>query len=65
MIHAGRFNIAIYELLCDYNKQKSAELIKKMGTKWCCHPANASKRLETPLPILSDRNGSKILKRRP
>ena len=64
MIHAGRFNIAIYELLCDYNKQRSVELIKKMGTKWCCHPDNASKRLETPLPVLSERITSKVLNKK-
>ena len=65
MIHAGRFNIHIYELLCDYNKQRATEIIKKMGTKWCCHPDNAAKRLEVPLPILSDQRASKILRRKP
>lgn len=64
MIHAGRFNIEIYELLCEYNAQKSKEAIKKMGTRWCCHPDNAAKRLEIPLPILSDRITSKVLTRK-
>lgn len=64
MIHAGRFNIGIYELLCDYNKQRATEIIKKMGTKWCCHPDNAAKRLEVPLPVLSDRITSKILRKK-
>lgn len=64
MIHNGRFNYAIYELLCNYNKHKAIETIEKMGTKWCCHPANAAKRLEVPLPVLSERTGSKILRKK-
>lgn len=64
MIRAGRFNYAIYELLCTSNKQKTQEMIKKMGAKWCCHPDNAVKRLEVPLPILSDRTASKILRKK-
>lgn len=63
MIKAGRFNDGIYDLLVEANKVKSAELIKKMGTKWCCHPVNAVKRLEVPLEILKQ-NQSKILKRK-
>ena len=63
MIVAGRFNNDIYELLCEYNKQSVKEIIKKMGNKWCCHPDNAVKRLETPLPVLSDKS-SKILRRK-
>jgi hypothetical protein len=64
MIRAGRFNYAIYELLCASNKQRTQEMIKKMGAKWCCHPDNAIKRLEVPLPILSDRTASKILRKK-
>jgi hypothetical protein len=64
MIHAGRFNTHIYDLLCEYNAAKTKEMIKEMGTKWCCHPANATKRLDTPLPILADRVASKILRKK-
>jgi hypothetical protein len=64
MIRAGRFNYAIYEMLCELNKQKNQEMIKEMGTKWCCHPDNAAKRLEVPLPVLSDRIASKILRKK-
>jgi hypothetical protein len=65
MIRAGRFNFAIYELLCESNEKNSKDMIKKMGAKWCCHPDNAVKRLEVPLPILSDRTASKILRKKP
>ena len=64
MIEAGRFNFDIYELLVEQNASNAKESIKKMGEKWCCHPANKVKRLEMPLPILSDMRASKILKTR-
>ena len=40
MIQAGRFN-AVADLLQKYNTQKSEEMIKKMGSKWCCHPSKS------------------------
>lgn len=62
MLQAGKFNYEIYELLCKYNTQKSKEMVKKMGDKWCCHPSNAVKRLAIPLEILK-MNQSKILRK--
>jgi hypothetical protein len=59
MIAAGRFNYDIYELLIAYNKERAKEMIQQMGAKWCLHPLNATKRLDTPLPLLN--RGSKIL----
>jgi hypothetical protein len=50
---AGRYN-AVYDLMPQYNMIKSQEIIKTMGTKWCCHPDNAVKKLEVPLPILNE-----------
>jgi hypothetical protein len=64
MIRAGRFNYAIYELLCESNEKNAKDMIAKMGAKWCCHPDNAVKRLEVPLPILSDRIASKVLRKK-
>jgi hypothetical protein len=65
MIEAGRFNYSIYELLCESNKQNSVQMIKKMGTKWCCHSDNATKRLDIPLSILPDRIAAKVLRKKP
>jgi hypothetical protein len=62
MINAGRFNYDIYELLIAYNKERAKEMIQQMGTKWCLHPLNAIKRLDTPLPLLN--RGSRILMER-
>ena len=45
MIRAGRFNYAIYELLCESNEKNAKDMIAKMGANWCCHPHNAVKRL--------------------
>jgi hypothetical protein len=59
MINAGKFNYDIYELLIEYNKDRAKEMIQQMGTKWCLHPLNATKRLDTPLPLLN--RGSRIL----
>ena len=63
MIHAGRFNYEIYELLCNQNAINSKAAIKKMGNKWVCHPDNYVKRLEMPLDVLNAHRGSKILTR--
>jgi hypothetical protein len=62
MIAAGRFNFAIYELLCQQNAVNNKIAVKKMGAKWCCHPDNAVKRLEVPYDLLNAHRGSKILK---
>ncbi len=64
MIKRGRFNNDIYELLVKQNAINAKVMIKKMGSKWCCHPDNAVKRLDVPLPLLSDLRVSKILKAR-
>lgn len=62
MIEAGKFNYGIYELLVEYNKQQAKDMIIAMGTKWCLHPDNATKKLDVPLQILdSHRMGSKVL----
>lgn len=60
MIKSGRFGWEIYELLVVQNAKNSKEMIKKMGNKWVCHPDNHIKRLDVPLPILSQ---SKVLGR--
>lgn len=62
MIRAGRFNGSIYDLLVEQNKINAQEKIKEMGDKWCCHPKNMVKRLDVPLPLLSDARNSKVLK---
>ena len=59
MIEAGRFSYAMYELLVDLNAANSKAMIKKMGSKWVCHPDNQVKRLETPLGQLT--KGSRVL----
>ena len=64
MIHRGIFNYDIYELLVKHNALAAKKQIKKMGNKWCCHPDNKVKRLDVPLPLLSDARTSKILKRK-
>ena len=51
LMQAGRHNV-IYDLLPQYNLEKSQAIIKEMGTKWCCHPDNAVKKLEVPVAIL-------------
>ena len=53
MMKAGRHS-AVYDLMPQYNLLKSQEIIKAMGTKWCCHSDNAVKKLEVPLPILNE-----------
>lgn len=62
MMKAGRHN-AVYDLMPQYNMIKSQEIIKTMGAKWCCHPDNAVKKLEVPLPILTEPR-TKVLKRK-
>jgi len=62
MIAAGHFSYDIYELLVEHNKIVAKEMIAKMGEKWCLHPKNAVKRLDTPLPLLN--RESKVLKRK-
>jgi len=61
MIGAGKFNYEIYSLLVKMNQDKTDKLIKKMGNKWCCHPDNAVKKLDVPLPLLNEVRQSKIL----
>ena len=60
LMKAGRYD-AIYDLMPQYNLEKSQEIIQSMGNKWCCHPENAVKRLEVPLPILNEPR-TKVLK---
>ena len=62
MIRRGKFNWPIYDLLLKQNAINSKAMVKKMGEKWCCHPSNQVKRLDVPLPLLSDARTSKILK---
>lgn len=62
MISAGRFQ-AVYDYLPDLNMMRSKQLIESMGSKWCCHPDNAVKKLDQPLPILSETR-AKILRRK-
>jgi hypothetical protein len=51
LMQAGRHSV-VYDLLPQYNLEKSQAIIKEMGTKWCCHPDNAVKKLEVPVAIL-------------
>lgn len=62
MMRAGRYN-AVFDLMPAYNLDKSKEIIKTMGSKWCCHKDNQIRRLDVPLEILKQ-NQSKILKRK-
>lgn len=64
MIKRGKFNWSIYDLLVKQNEANAKEMIKKMGSKWCLHKDNQVKRLDVPLPLLSDLRMSKILKGR-
>jgi len=52
----------IYDCLPAYWLEKSKEKIASMGNKWVCHKDNFVKRLDVPLPLLSDARTSKILK---
>lgn len=62
LIHAGRQGV-IHDLMPEYNFEKSQEIIREMGAKWCCHPDNAVKRLDVPLPLLNEPR-TKVLKGR-
>jgi hypothetical protein len=62
MMAAGRFQ-AVYDYLPELNLMKSKKVIESMGNKWCCHPDNAVKKLDQPLPILSE-SRAKILRRK-
>jgi len=62
LMQAGRYD-AIYDFMPQYNLEKSQEIIQSMGNKWCCHPDNAVKRLEVPLPILNEPR-IRVLKRK-
>lgn len=53
MIQAGKMG-TIIDFMPEYNLIKSREIIEQMGNKWCCHPDNAVKKLEVPLPILNE-----------
>lgn len=41
MIRAGIFNEEIVKLMRVQHEVDSKKIIKQMGEKWCCHPANA------------------------
>lgn len=60
MMLAGKYN-AVLDYMPQYNLDKSKEIIKEMGSKWCCHPDNHVKRLEVPIEILNQ-NKSRVLK---
>ena len=60
MMQAGKYN-SVLDYMPDYNLEKSKAIIKEMGSKWCCHPDNHVKRLETPIDILQQ-NKIKVLK---
>jgi hypothetical protein len=62
LMQAGKYD-AIYDFMPQYNLEKSQEIIQGMGAKWCCHPDNAVKRLEVPLPILNEPR-IRVLKRK-
>ena len=62
LIQAGKMGV-VYDFMPEYNLIKSKKIIEQMGNKWCCHPDNAIKRLDTPLPILNEPK-YKVLKRK-
>ncbi len=53
MIKAGRYSWGLYQIMIEQNALDSKALIKQMGSKWLCHRDNYVKRLEVPLPLLS------------
>jgi hypothetical protein len=61
LITAGKMGV-VHDLMPEYNLMKSKAVIEKMGNKWCCHPDNKVKRLETPLEILKQHQ-SRVLRR--
>jgi hypothetical protein len=62
LIRAGKYWV-VEDFMPEYNRIKSREIIEQMGNKWCCHPDNAVKRLDVPLPILNEPK-FKVLKRK-
>ena len=62
LIRAGKFWV-VEDFMPEYNLLKSKEIIERMGAKWCCHPVNHIKRLDVPLPILTEPK-FKVLKRK-
>jgi hypothetical protein len=61
LITAGKMGV-VHDLMPEYNMMKSKAIIEQMGEKWCCHPNNKVKRLETPLEILKQHQ-SRVLRR--
>jgi hypothetical protein len=61
LITAGKMGV-VHDLMPEYNLMKSKAIIEQMGEKWCCHPNNRVKRLETPLEILKQHQ-SRVLRR--
>ena len=61
LITAGKMGV-VYDLMPEYNLMKSKAIIEQMGNKWCCHPDNKIKRLETPIEILKQHQ-SRVLRR--
>ena len=60
MMKAGRYS-AVLDFMPAYNLDRSKEIIKQMGDKWVCHPANKVKKLDVPLDILKSHQ-SKVLR---
>lgn len=60
MMQVGKYN-SVLDFMPEYNLEKSKAIIKEMGSKWCCHPDNYVKKLETPIDILQQ-NKIKVLK---
>lgn len=60
MMLAGKYN-SVLDFMPEYNLEKSKDIIKEMGSKWCCHPDNYVKKLETPIDILQQ-NKIKVLR---
>jgi hypothetical protein len=60
MMKAGRYS-AVLDFMPAYNLDQSKEIIKQMGDKWVCHPANKVKKLDVPLDILKSHQ-SKVLR---
>lgn len=61
MIKAGRFN-AIADFMPALIQAESKDMIRKMGSKWCCHKDNHVKRLDVPLDILKTHQ-SRVLRK--
>lgn len=48
MVKVMPFSYEIYKMLVERNKERSKEIIKKMGSTYICHPENHVKRLKKP-----------------